>query len=152
MKIMAKRNEQLAERNQMLSTGTPAPASPAPKPMYDAAAMEAEIAAVREKYLGGVRDRLDDFRAKRVEMDAEIAELEKALGIEPGQLTDAAKAKAESDVLTFAKGEQNGIGRAAAIAKVGLDKAQTGRLLKGLVAAGKLRKDGKGSKVRYFAA
>jgi hypothetical protein len=150
---MAKRNEEIAERNQMLSTGKPAPApAPAAKPVYDAAAMEAEIAAVREKYLGGVRDRLDDFRSKRAELDAEIVELEKALGIEPGQITDAARTKAEADLVAFAKGTLDGIGRAAAIAKVGLDKPQTTRLLKGLVTAGKLRRDGKGSKVRYFAA
>jgi hypothetical protein len=146
-------SKRIEERNRTISGDKPANTSaPASAPIYDAAAMESEINAVRERYLGGVRDRLEDFRSKRAELDVEIAALEKALGIEPGKLTDAERDKAEADLLTFAKSQQEGIGRGAAIAKVKLDKAQTGRLLKGLVADGKLRRDGKGSKVRYFAA
>jgi hypothetical protein len=61
---MAKQHQQSEQTNKQ------APAAPAPKLVYDATAMEAELAAVREKYLGGVRDRLDDFRSKRAELGA----------------------------------------------------------------------------------
>lgn len=132
---------------------------------FDTAAMEAELAKVREKYLKGAREQLETLTAQRAEIEVKIDTIEaviaKAEGRDISKVIRKAeggtrmkrdeKAAYEAKAIAFLSGQKEGASRAEVASGIGLEPSQAAGILKALKEAGKAKTEGEKAATKWFA-
>jgi DNA-binding MarR family transcriptional regulator len=142
----------MAKRKELKSEGAA---------IFNEDAYERELQSLREKHTIHLRQAISDAREKRDQAQGLLDGLERQLAkIEgrelvhrssSGRMRKVDKLKYEAEALEFLQTSKDGVSRSQVAERFGVTPAQAATILRGLLEAKKIKREGSLKNARYFA-